>query len=84
MPSPALLHMRRDIEALYQAVQRNEAHSATIGRLLDVLRLGHRNARGNAALRLTIEREIDYYTEQLGALHAERDLLRRKIGKLRG
>jgi cell division protein FtsB len=75
--------MRKDIELLYQAVQRNEAHSATIGRLLDVLRLGHRNARGNAALRRTIEQEIAYYHQKLGALHAERDQLRARIAEAR-
>lgn len=76
--------MREDIETLYQAVQRNEAHAATMNRLLDTLRLGHRNARGNVVLRRKLESEIEYYTEQLGALHAERDRLRRKIKQLRG
>jgi hypothetical protein len=75
--------MREDIEALYQAVQRNEAHAATINRLLDVLRAGHRNARGNGALRHKLESELEYYTEQLGALHAERAELSRKIQRTR-
>ena len=76
--------MREDIQQLYQAVQRTEAHSATIGRLLDVLRIGHRNARGDTRLRAKIESEIAYYTAQLGALHAERDRLRRVIKQKRG
>lgn len=76
--------MREDIAALYQAVQRTEAHTTTVNAHLDLLRAGHRNARGNAALRAKLEREIAYYTEQLGALHAERDQLRRQIKKARG
>lgn len=74
--------MRKDL--LYQAVQRNEAHAATINAHLDLLRAGHRNARGNPALRRKLESEIVYYTTQLGALHAERDALRRQIKQLRG
>jgi hypothetical protein len=75
--------MRKDIEALYQAVQRNEAHAATINAHLDLLRAGHRNARGNPALRTKLETEIAYYTTQLGALHAERDCLRTRIATAR-
>lgn len=76
--------MRRDIDLLNQAVQRNEAHSATVNAHLDLLRHGHRNARGQSELRRKLETEINYYTQQLGALHAERDELRRTIKTLRG
>lgn len=76
--------MNKAVEALYQAVQRIEAHTATMNAHLDLLRAGHRNARGNAALRGKLEGEIAYYTQQLGTLHAERDQLRREIKDLRG
>jgi hypothetical protein len=82
--SPAQPHMREDIEALYQAVQRNEAHAATINRLLDVLlRRPPQRTRKHGPCAHRLESELDYYTEQLGALHAERDQLRRKIHRAR-
>lgn len=76
--------MPQDMTALHQAVQRLEEHIATVNAHLDVLTIGHRNARGNPRLRAKIASEIEFYTRKLGALHAERDRLRRQIQCRRG
>ena len=75
--------MTTDIKALYQAVERVEQHTTTKNRLLDLLRFGYENAPPNSPLRAKLDRTIDQEIRELGALHAERDLLRQQIAELR-
>lgn len=75
--------MTTDIKALYQAVERVEHHTATKQHLLDILRAGHRNAPHESQLRARLAREIEREVAEVGALHAERDLLRLQIADLR-
>lgn len=81
--SPARSYMTRDIRVLYQAVERIEDHIATKQKLLDVLQAGHANAAFGSPLRAKLAREIEQAAIELGALHAERDQLRREITALR-
>jgi hypothetical protein len=57
-----------------------EDHAATLGRLLDILRLGLHNARDPRTIR-EIEAEITYTIERLAEVQARRDRLRRDLDK---
>lgn len=59
-----------------------EAHAAALGRLIYVLNVGAEDARRRKDIRLLehINRDIAYNIEQLAALHARRDAIRRQLG----
>jgi len=78
--------MKEVWQALYQAVQQNENHAATINVYLDSLRAARANARRDRDTKTYqwCERQIERYTELLGSLHAERKDLARQIKRAKG
>ena len=72
--------------ALYQAVEQNENHAATVNAYLDSLRAARANALRDADMTTYrwCERKIERYTELLGGLHAERAELARRIKRAKG
>jgi hypothetical protein len=78
--------MREVWLALYQAVEQNENHAATVNAYLDSLRAARTNARRDqdTATYAWCERQIERYTELLGTLHAERADLAQRIKRAKG
>jgi hypothetical protein len=76
--------MNEDLMSLYQAVAANENHQATVQEYLRALRIAHRNARGDKALRRDLETRIDHQLGILGQLQAERKDLARRIRVKKG